>query len=469
MSEPPSPTDRVLQRHPVRRWCSLGPVLILLTALLVLAAAPLSAAGRAPRQGSANPSARIAVQIMSWEGGGEQGQILTVRADGRGGVRQLVPGTHNWLGCQSADGRKMAYYSDQEAPHEYFLYLANADGTHAEKVTETKVSLWCPFSERWLLLGKQSGGWGAMSFIRHDLQTGAEKTVLTSGTRAELSPDGSKLLFVGGLDYTPVRGKIRPKGKETLELLDLTTLERRRLAGPLARTKSFRFECHCLTPGWSPDGRQVAYTVGPPYYPSRVGPVPTRPRAQPYAVYVQPVAGGPARRVLRFSGGPPSISWSVDGRRLLVCAQSRARPFQAFELGCSGGGFGRPGSRGPYLAPAFAGRLLLVDLARHSVRTVASGQKLLFAQWAPSGRSFAYATPAAAYVARPGGVRRLLPPKPNWPSHEWMGWSPDGKYIGLGIGTPSRVAVLNAATGQMRVLAEGHKGKDLIWSWGWWR
>jgi hypothetical protein len=72
--------------------------------------------------------------------GFQQAQILTVPVDGRGGVRQLVPGTHNWLGCQSADGRKMTYRSDQEAPHEYFLYLANADGTHAEKVTETKVT-----------------------------------------------------------------------------------------------------------------------------------------------------------------------------------------------------------------------------------------------------------------------------------------------------------------------------------------
>src|SRR5262249_48808343 len=104
------------------------------------------------------------------------------------------------------------------------------------------------------------------------------------------------------------------------------------------------------------------------------------------------------------------------------------------------------------LRPVYVGKLLLVNLARHSVRRVASGRKLLFAQWAPSGQTFAYATPAAVYVVGPSGARRKLAsaPKPNWPAGWWIGWSPDGSYLGLGSFSDSP-AVLNAATGQKPV------------------
>jgi hypothetical protein len=469
MIEPLSATDRVLQGNPNRQRSWLGRMLILLTALLVLAA-PLSASGRAPRPASADPrAATIAVRLWSTDGT-DQSQIVTLRADGRGGVRQLVAGMHNQDFCQSGDGRKIAYFSDQEAPHEQFIYLANADGTHAQKITEKQVGFVCPFSERWLLLSKQSAGWGAMTLVRDDLQSGAEKTVVTDVDRFSLSPDGSKLLFVGGLDFTPVRGQARPKGKETLELLDLTTLEGRRLAGPLPPAKGYGIDCSCFggSGSWSPDGRRIAYTIGPSKYPRRPGPVGTR-RAQPYAVYVRPVSGGAARMVLRLSGGPPTISWSPDGRRLLVCAESRAAT--AFQSGCNGW---RCACFRARQFKKFTARLVLVDLARRSVRPAASG-KLVFAQWAPSGRMYAYATFAAAYVARPGGTRRKLAsaPKPNhaakiggWPDGGWMGWSPDGRYIGLGSFS-NRIAVLNATTGQIRVLFRERQGNFVEPRW--WR
>ena len=440
-------------------------VLVSLAALFVLAAAPLSAAsGRVSTMTSAP---RIALQLLSRDN--QQGQIVSVAADGRGRIRQLIPGMHNWLGCQSANGRKMLYSSDQEAPHENFLYVANADGTDPKKITEDQVGYSCPFSERWLLLSKPGGALGAVTLIRHDLQTGAEKE-LVSVDRGSVSPDGSKLLFVGGLDFTPVQGHVRPSGNETLEVIELNTLNRHRLAGPLPQGKSFRFYCsHCID-GWSRDSKRVAYTVGPPYYQPQNGPISARLRAQPYAVYVQRVAGGAARRVLGFSGGPPSISWSADGRRLLVCTESRARPFQAAELACDGASFTRPGSKGRYVTPTVAGKLLLVDLAHRSVRHVVSGKKLLFAQFAPTGQTFAYATTAAAYLTRPGGARRPLSPatKPNWPGSQWIGWSPDGRYIGLGNSASLGLAVLNVHTGRVRFLVKD-TSSFLIWGATWWR
>src|SRR5262245_51176701 len=242
MIEPRSPTDRVDEGHPVRQGTRLGRLVALLAALVLLGAAPLSAAGRAPLSRSVP---RIAFLIESYNA--QQGRIVTVRADGKGGVRELVAGTHNDGFCQSADGRKMAYFSDKEAPHEYFLYVANADGTHAKKITEEQVGFQCHFSKRWLVLTRRTGGWDAMTIVRHDLQTGAETTIVGGADRLSLSPDGRKLLFVGGLDFTPAPGQARPKGRETLELLDLATLARRRLAGPLPRARSYAFYSCCET------------------------------------------------------------------------------------------------------------------------------------------------------------------------------------------------------------------------------
>jgi hypothetical protein len=313
-------------------------------------------------------------------------------------------------------------------------------------------------------------GWLRWAIVRHDLQTGAEETVATNivDERLSLSPDGNKLLFVGGRDYTPVPGRACPEGRETLEVLDLTTLDRRRLAGPLARAKSYGVPCFVpdlldarqCAGSWSPDGRRIAYTIGPSIgFPvRRAGEPLISPQAHPYTVYVRPVSGGAARRMLRFLGGPPSISWSPDGRRLLLCAQNRGLSSWP-AAGC-----GRAGR------PKFAGKLLLVGLARGAVRRVAGGEKLLFAQWAPSGGTYAYATPAAVYVARPDGARRLLAAvsKTHWSNGNWMGWSPDGRYIGLGT-CRGRLAVLNATTGQIRVLFRERKGEFKICAARWWR
>jgi hypothetical protein len=464
MVEPLPPIDAVVRRHAYRQRDRWARRIILLAALVVLAAAPLSAAEGAPRPTSADTQApTIAARLWSTDGT-DQSQIVGVRADGQGGVRQLVPGMHNQSFCQSADGRKMAYYSDREAPHEYFVYVANADGADAKKITEKEVGFECPFSERWLLLAKQTGR--ATTIIRHDLQTGAEKTVVTNVDRFSLGPGGRKLLFVGGLDFTPVRGQLRPKGKETLELLDLTTLERRRLAAPLVRAKSYGIPCSCVG-GWLPDRSRIAYTVGPSIYADArfVGQPPPTPRAHRFTVYVQPLTGGQRRRVLRLAGGQPLISWSPDGSRLLVCANNRGLSNES--PGCSGV---ERSPNGRFLHPKFAGKLLLVELARRSVRRVVSGKRLAFAQWAPAGGRYAYATPAAAYVVRPGGARRLLAsaPKPYWPGGGWMGWSRDGRYIGLGSFS-SRIAVLNVATRQIRVLLREKKDEFLIVEPRWWR
>lgn len=453
-------------------------VLVLLVGLLAFASAPLSAAGRTHHAASA-PHSRIAFVVsQGTDPNNAQFRIVSLRADGAGGAQQLVAGTRNFDPlCRSVDGRKILYHSDHEAPHEIFLYVANADGSHVQKVTEKEVTVLCDFgfSDRWLLLTTRKA-W-SNTIVRHDLKTGVEKTILKSADRFWLSPDGSKLLFVSGLtDLDPGCCYRLPRGRERLELLDLKTLKRRTLAGPLPRGRSFDLghdesEINSSSGGWSANGKRIAYTIGPSIYADvNWAGRPQKPRrAHPFALYVQPVARGAARLVLRFSGGPPSIWWSPHGGKLLVCAQIRGRfVADGWERGCNGGGHGRDGR---YFEPKSNGKLWLVDVPKRSARLVSRGKKLLFAQWAPSGGSYAFATTTKAYVARPARGPRLLAsaPKPSWPDGGWLGWSPDGRYIGLGgcqiyLG----LAVLDVPAGTTRVL---FKERDGLYCSGqlWWR
>jgi dipeptidyl aminopeptidase/acylaminoacyl peptidase len=379
---------------------------------------------------------RIAFTVESFSSG--RGRIVTLRADGRGGVRQLVPGGFNHGFCQSANGRKMAYFSDAEAPHENFIYLANADGSERQKITEEQVGFWCGFSERWLLLTKQTGT--ALTLIRHDLRTGAEKEFARNVDRLALSPDGNRLVYVGGLDFS---SGTPPRGRETLELLDLTTLARRMLAGP-----SPNGIYHGLT--WSPDGKQIAYATHPYRDPPGVSLAEKRPPAA-RTVEVRDASSGALARRLRITGGPPGLSWSPDGTKLLVCM-----PASGNEIGCSGGF--------PYAK--LQARLLLVDVSSGTQRVVTRG-KLIWAGWSPTG-GYGYATNDAVFVVSPEGrVRKLANGPRRTIAGTWLGFSPDGRYIGLGD-FASRLAVLDLQTGKVNILARETTRQFLSYR-KWWR
>jgi len=114
--------------------------------------------------------------------------------------------------------------------------------------------------------------------------------------------------------------------------------------------------------------------------------------------------------------------------------------------------------RSPRRSPPNSGRPLPRNLS------TASG-------WVPGGEDFAYATYEAVFMVSPGGERRTLGPAPErgWPPGSWLGFSPDGRYIGLGEFPV--VAVFEVETGEVRVLyREPADGSEFISSTrAWWR
>lgn len=364
----------------------------------------------------------------------------TIDADGRG-LRKLV--AHVRGVCRSVDGRELAYTSDLEVPTEFFTYIA-ADGGRPEKVTERNDPIVCPFTKGWLLVYHRGvyrpDGSSVGNLIRYDRRTGRAAVVARGVDRYALSPDGTKLVYVGG-------------GRETLQLVDLHTLQRRTLAGPQPGTLYSHGPPGGFGLRWSPDGTRIAYFTG-----RRPRGAIWKPALHTYVhvLWVRDVTTGEPLLSLAIAGGPPSVSWSPDGTELLVCVADRA-----FEPLCGAG-------------PA---RLLLIDLRTSSVRKVARGT-LNLVGWAPEGRTFAFASSRTLFLVTADGKTEKLPSiKPLGACGvecPWLGWSPDGHYIGFDAGrtekAPSGIEILDVRTGHLRVLRPFRPFRgDYYLNVNWWR
>ena len=342
----------------------------------------------------------------------ETSQIMVVAADGSGPT-ELIPGEHNSYFCRSADGSLIGFWSDEEVPHESFMYVANADGTGRRKISEDVGQFWCGFSGDAILV---KGRAESAPILRHDLATGEETELLRGAHQLEASPDGRRYLAA-----------VPSAGGATLEVLDATSGDRLTLHGPLPENRTF------ASFAWAPDGALVAYAIGPA--PTAQGPQ----TGGPHEIYAVDPAGGQPRLLYSLDAYEPRLALSADARHLLVRAPSQ-------ESG-----------QGP---------LVLVEVETGEARTLADDA--VFGDWHPSQpATFAYATPEALYIATTGGeareVIRVPPagicpecetsgaPPGEWGWGEWMGWSPDGRYIGLPDFAPV-LAVIEVETGNLRIL-----------------
>jgi Tol biopolymer transport system component len=405
---------------------------------------PSASATLAAQSPSASPAAsatitpgvpRIAYTLEIFSETEESARILVVGADGSGPT-ELIPGEHNSYFCQSADGSLIGFWSDEEVPHESFVYVANADGTGRRQISEEVGVFWCGFSSRYMLIaGRAESG----PILRYDLESGDQTELLAGADRNRLQadPDGRRYLFVSGL--RPATNP--PTGAETLELIDVESGERQALHGPLPEDRMFG----ALT--WSADGELVAYAIGPRPSPDDFEPVGAA------EVYVQKATGAAPRLVHRFEGRLPHLAVSGDARHMLVSTASAEAP----------------------------GALSLVDLGTGEARAIAADAT--WAGWHPSHpTSFAYATKEVLFLASVDGTSEELArvpaegicpdcetsgaPAGEWGWGNWMGWSPDGRYIGL-PGFAPVIAVIDVETGELAILT-GDVGEGALVTGGRW-
>jgi len=372
------------------------------------------------------------------------GSAFTVGAGGAGPQR-LISDRHVFDVCESADRGSVAFQSDTEAPGEFFLYAARLDGSEARKVSERQVTSYgCPFATRYLLLRVVEGFGPAYTLFRQD-----SRIVAAHVDRFALSPDGTKLAYVGGVAF---HGDTRlSTSRETLQLVDLTTLHQTRLAGPLPSHSGFGIVDDAFGLHWSPDSRRIEYVVEPNDNPNQV------PHAS--VLWARDTSGHVLLR-LPLAGGMPSAAWSPDARRLLVCLED-----SGFVPSCPAG----PGNFADLrFARRTAARLLLVDLSRGTTRVVARGS-LLFASWVPSGKAFAYATTNAVYLQTvAGSVSRVATSaRTGWTGELWPGFSPDGRYLGIAQDAANGIPVVDLRQRRVLILRPlGVRGYENV---HWWR
>jgi hypothetical protein len=395
------------------------------------------------------PVASGSPRLMFEISGADRGESYTVRADGRGLLR-LVPGTHVRDVCESSDGREVTYASDAEVPTEFAAYMAR-DSERPKKVPGRYTTPICPFQAGSPPLKLPI----AISLLRHVLRTGRETRIAGRISLTTVSPDGTRLVVVRSLARSPSTGA----KSQTLELLDLETLRHRQLAS-LDRTERFGFVggpkagSHVGT--WSPDATRVAYYTGQLPGSAKYW----RPVRHRTVLWVRDVAtGNVALRLPLTGGGRPFISWSSDGRRLLVCIENTG--MQPACPAAAGDGAIDVGD-----TPA---KLLLVDLRSRSVRVVARG-RLTFAGWAPSGETYAYAIGGLLFVQALGDTSKRVAtvPEAYWKHRlPWLGWSPDGRFIGLGTDGQTAIRTIDVKSGKLKILRPlGRRHYENV---RWWR
>jgi hypothetical protein len=377
------------------------------------------------------------------------GSAFTVGADGTMPTR-LLSDRHVYDVCESAEGSAVAYESDSQVPNEFFLYSASLSAGHARQLSQRQATgFGCPFATGRLLIFVPEGLGPAYTLLSHDVHTGRDAVVAEHVDRFALSPDGTKLAYIGGVRFN---GDTRlASSRETLELVDLTTMQRTRLAGPLpSGNMSFGIFEDAFGLRWSPDSRRVEYVVEPsdPVYEV----------AHQSVLWVRDVRGRVLLRI-PLRGGMPSAAWSPDSSRLLVCLENRG-----LTPSCPAG----PGDRQDmHFARSTTARLLLLDLTTGERRVVARGS-LLFAAWAPSGTAFAYATPSDLFLDTTGHTRRLArAPNGRWTGSFWPGFSPDGRYFALSAGPANAIPVVDVRSRRLRLLLPfGQRTYENV---HWWR
>jgi len=377
-------------------------------------------------------------------GPGERGssEISLVGADGTG-LSRLVPGEHNFLGTRSPRGSRMVYWSDEEVPNEQFTYAANVDGSNPAKLMEKPTDLFCWPSEDSLILNLQDGNSNTPSL--YDLTSGRavkqleELKDVANVAWPACTAERHQVVFVGGIDFS----QRPPAGKERLEVFDLDTGERHELEAPLS-DRSY------VDLGWSPDGRQLAYIVGPPRFEPRSN------TGGPYDLYVRDFPEGQPRLLYHSETGLQTFTWSPSGGLLLVslasgkaCSQEEAR------------------ARGQDFCDVQR-QLILVNVKSGEAAQVVSGE-FFFASWSPTDDTLVYATKQGVYLVAPGGEATQLASANGTDCPFCLpasfGWSPDGRYLGV-YDVGGTLAVLDKATGATRTLL--HEDGAAIWNPQWW-
>ncbi len=213
----------------------------------------------------------------------DNGDLWFISTDGAG-PRLAVPQAHNVVSVSSCGDRYVIF--DSYRDNKLQLWRADADGSNGTKLADQTGSSDCSPDGKWVFYS------AAKHLYRLPVEGGTPSEVLTTtpeeGVSAPaVSPDG-KMVAVRYQEGSPVPALkigVAPAA-----------------GGPLHYIAQLPIGTVGLR--WSPDGKELQYLLT---------------RSGATNVWAQPLTGGDARQVTKFSSGKIfSFAWSRDGKQLLL-------------------------------------------------------------------------------------------------------------------------------------------------------
>ncbi|MFN4145657.1 MAG: TolB family protein [Runella sp.] len=143
----------------------------------------------------------------------------------------------------SPDGRKIIFTSNREDEKTYNIYIANADGSQPQKITQLPtgaVAYWAAFTDDGRYIYFNEGVSGQIMRVRPD---GTGQQIIAEGRDANISPDGQRFVYT-------------QKGTKGFGVwvMDSDGKNRRQIIPNES-------EIGGIAPVWSSDGKKIAFSM----------------------------------------------------------------------------------------------------------------------------------------------------------------------------------------------------------------
>jgi Tol biopolymer transport system component len=282
-----------------------------------------------------------------------------------------------------------------------------------------------------------------------------------AGRALTWSPDGKLIAVVD---------RASSKGPYRICFVSVANLEERQFTSPPAGYFAD------TDPAFSPDGQTLAFTRWPG---TIVG-----------DIYLQPVAGGEARRLTSDGKIIGGLAWTADGRSIVYSA-NRAGLFILWRVPISGGepeplaGIGQD-AYGPAVSPrgnllAYTQQLANINIWRAAgprstaqagspVELISSPRQQFDEQFSPDGKRIVFSSNRSGsseiWICNSDGSSPVQLTSFGGPLTGTPHWSPDGRWIAFDSrpGGKTGVFVVSAEGGEPRRVTEGN-WDDFVPSW----